>query len=118
LRFLNFSHPPITPTAPHRPTHLCIKIKNRVFPIYLLTYKFKICYSHSHPHTHPVSIFLPTNTLGRYLPNPSYMVTPIYLVETPIDPQRSKTMRKKWNEGIACNLVLFIEAKFIRVRLK
>ncbi len=35
----------------------------------------------------PTPIFLPTNALGRYLSNPTYMVTPTYLVSIPIDPQ-------------------------------
>jgi hypothetical protein len=63
--------------------------------MYLLTYKFKMCYFYPHSPTHPPSIFLPINTLGRYLPNPTYMATPTYLVDTPIDPQQSKTMRKE-----------------------
>jgi len=54
-----------------------------------------MCYSHPHPPTHPPSIFLPINTLGRYLPNPTYMATPTCMVDTPIDPQQSKTMRKE-----------------------
>jgi cytochrome c2 len=49
----------------------------------LLTYKFKMCYSHPHPSTHPSTV-LPTNTLSRYLPNPTYMVTPTYMVATSI----------------------------------
>jgi hypothetical protein len=77
-----------------------------------------MCFSHPHPPTHPLSIFLPTNTLGRYLPNPTYTATLTYLVGTPIDPQWSKIIRKEYNEGIAWNLVLFIEAKLIRARLK
>jgi hypothetical protein len=47
------------------------------------------------------------------------MATPIYLIGIPIDPQRSKTIRKqKINKAIAWNMVLFTEAKLIRARLK
>ncbi len=57
-----------------------------------------MCYSHPHPSiylpTYP-STFLPTNSLGRYLPNPTYMATPTYLVATPIDPEPSKMMKKE-----------------------
>jgi hypothetical protein len=74
------THPPTTPPViPHQPIHLHVLIKNRIFLIYLLTYKFKMHYCHPHPPSHPPSIFLPTNILGRYLPNPTYMVTPTYM---------------------------------------
>ncbi len=63
-------------------------------PIYLPTYKFKMCYSHPHPPTRPTTD-LPTNTLRRYLPNPTYMATPTYMVAIAIDPQLSITMRKE-----------------------
>ncbi len=75
----------LPPTVPHRSTHLYIWIKSRLFPIYLLTYKFKMCYSHLDPPTHPPTD-LPTNTLSRYLPNPTYMATPTYMVATAIEP--------------------------------
>jgi len=45
-----------------------------------------MCYFHPYPPNHP--------TLGRYLPNPTYMAKPTYLVVIPIDPQQSKTTRK------------------------
>jgi hypothetical protein len=41
------------------------------------------------------STFLPTNTLHRYLPNPTYMVTPTYPVAIPINPQWWTTMKKE-----------------------
>jgi hypothetical protein len=82
------------PTVPYRPTHLYIWIKSRVFPIYLLTYKFKMWYSHPHPPT-CLTTDLPINILSRYLPNPTYMATPTYTVPTAIDPQWSTTMRKE-----------------------
>jgi hypothetical protein len=41
------------------------------------------------------STFLPTNTLSRYLPNPTYMATPTYMVAIPIDPQQSTMIRKE-----------------------
>jgi hypothetical protein len=63
-------------------------------PTNLLAYKVKMCYSHPHPPTCP-SIVLPTNTLSRYLPNPTYMATPTYMVAIPIDPQQSTMMRKE-----------------------
>jgi hypothetical protein len=88
--FWNF--PP--PTIPHQPTHLYIWIKSWLFPIYLLAYKFKMCYFHPHPPTRP-TMDLPTNTLNRYLPNPGYMATPTYMVATPIDPQWLTTMKKE-----------------------
>jgi hypothetical protein len=53
-----------------------------------------MCYSHPHPSTHPTTN-LPTNTLSRYLPNPTYITTPIYMVATTIDPKQSTTMRKE-----------------------
>jgi hypothetical protein len=53
------------------------------------------------------STFLPTNTLSRYLPNPTYMATPTYVVATPIVFQLSTTMKKDQNEGIAWSLILF-----------
>jgi hypothetical protein len=50
----------------------------------------------SSPPTYPLpSVYLPTNILGRYLPNPTYMATHTYLVGTPIDLQWSKMMRKE-----------------------
>jgi hypothetical protein len=87
--FLGFeffaTHRPTTPpTVPHRPTHLYIWIKSRLFPIYLLTYKFKMCYFH-----------LPwTYILNRYLPNPTYMATPT-LVAIAIDPNG----RQQWGNN-------------------
>jgi hypothetical protein len=55
------------------------------FLTHLLTYKFKMCYSHPHPPTCP-SIILPTNALSKYLPNLTYMATPTYMVAIAIDP--------------------------------
>jgi hypothetical protein len=78
----------------HRPTHLYIWIKSRLFPIYLLTHKFQMCYFHPHPPTRPTTD-VPTNTLNRYLWNPTYMATPTYMVATVLDPQWSTTMRKE-----------------------
>jgi hypothetical protein len=69
-------------------------------PTDLLTYQVKMCYSHPRPPTCP-SIVLPTNTLSRYLPNPTYMATPTYMVAIPIDPQQSTMMRKEQNESNA-----------------
>jgi hypothetical protein len=66
----------------------------RLFPIYILTYEFKMCYSHPHPPTCPTTN-LPTYTLSRYLPNPTYMATPTYMVASTIDLQQSTTMRKE-----------------------
>jgi hypothetical protein len=66
------THPRTNPYCP--PTNLLtyiIKLKANSPPIYLLTYKFKMCYFHPHPPTQPPSIYLPTNILGRYLPNPT-----------------------------------------------
>jgi hypothetical protein len=40
------------------------------------------------------STFLPTNTLRRYLPNPTYMATPTYMVATPINLEWLTTMKK------------------------
>ncbi len=84
--FWNFSHPPNYyphyPPPTYSPIYL---IKSRLFPIYLLTYKFKMCYSHPHPPTHPITD-LPTNTLSMYLSNPAYMVIPTYMVAIAIDP--------------------------------
>jgi hypothetical protein len=82
------------PTVPHRPTHLYIWSKSRLFPIYPLAYKFKMSYFHPHPPIHP-TIDLPTNTLNRYLPNPTYMATPTCMIATTIDPQQSTIMRKE-----------------------
>jgi len=62
--------------------------------MYLLIYKLKMCYSHPHPPTH-LSTILPTNTLSKYLPNPTYMTTPNYMVVIAIYPQQSTTMRKE-----------------------
>jgi len=84
----------LPPAVPHQPTHLYIWIKSRLFPIYLLTYKFKMCYSHPHPPTHPTTDLL-TNTLSRYLPNLTYMATPTFMVASAIDPQWSTTMIKE-----------------------
>jgi hypothetical protein len=75
---------------------------------HLLTYKFKLKVDSSHLPTHlyisnvllsspptysPLtylstcpSTFLPINTLSKYLPDLAYMVTPTYMVATPIDP--------------------------------
>ncbi len=94
--FWNFSHPP-TYYPPLAPTHLLtyiFELRVDSSPIYLVTYKFKMCYSHPHPSTHPTTN-LPTNTLSRYLPNPTYITTPIYMVATTIDPKQSTTMRKE-----------------------
>jgi hypothetical protein len=57
------------PTHLLPPTHIYIKIKSRLFLIYLLTYKFKMCYSHLH--------HLPILHLFIYLPalSPSYLPT-------------------------------------------
>ncbi len=38
---------------------------------------------------------LPTKTLNRYLPNPTYMATPIYIIAIAINPQWSTMMRKE-----------------------
>jgi hypothetical protein len=43
---------------------------------------------------HPITD-LPTNTLSKYLPNPTYMTAPTYMVAIAIDPYRSTTMRKE-----------------------
>jgi hypothetical protein len=48
----------LPPTVPHCPTHLYIQIKSRLFPIYLLTYKFKMLLSS--PPTHLPPTYLPT----------------------------------------------------------
>jgi hypothetical protein len=90
--------PPLSPT---NPLTYIFKLKGRLFPIYLPTYKLKMCYSHPHPPTHPPSIYLPIYILGRYLQNATYMVTPTYHPgwhsnrPSPIDPQRLKTMKKE-----------------------
>jgi hypothetical protein len=65
--FWNFSRPPTYPTPPPP-------------SIYLPT-----CHS----------TFLPINTLNRYLPNPTYMATPTYIVATPIELQQLTMMRKE-----------------------
>jgi hypothetical protein len=57
-----------------------------------------MCYSYPHPSIYLLPCpftFLPTNILGKYLPNPTYMVTPTYLVAIPTDPKQPKTMRTK-----------------------
>jgi len=51
-------------------------------------------YFHPHPPTHPTTN-LPTNTLSKYLSNPTYMATTTYMVATIIDPQQSTTMKKE-----------------------
>jgi hypothetical protein len=66
--------------------HLYIWIKNRLFPIYLLTCKFKMRYFHPHPHTHPTTD-LPTK--------PTYTATPTYMIANAIDPQWLTTLRKE-----------------------
>jgi hypothetical protein len=73
------THPPTTPHC-LPPTYS---------PIYL-NWKWTLPHLPTRPTTN-----LPTNTLSRYLPNPTYLVTPTYMVATTIDPQRSKTMRKE-----------------------
>jgi hypothetical protein len=93
LKLFSPTHP-LPPTIPHQPTHLYIWIKSRLFPVYLLTYKFKMCYFHPHPPTHPTTN-LHTNTLNILLPNPTYMATPTYMVAIAIHPQWLTTMRKK-----------------------
>jgi hypothetical protein len=45
-------------------------------------------------HAFPPS-YLPTNTLGRYLSNLTYMATPTYLVASPIDPNGWKRWKNK-----------------------
>jgi hypothetical protein len=53
--FFNFLAFETFPTHLLSPTDLLtyiFKLKSRFFPIYLLTYKFKMCYSHPHPPTH------------------------------------------------------------------
>jgi hypothetical protein len=106
LYFLPASHPvsfsssfetfptrtPTTPPVPHRPTHLYIWIKSRLFLIYLFTYKFKMCYSHPHPPTCP-TIDLPTNTLNRYLPNPTCMATPTYMESSLYSKRKNTTIK-------------------------
>ncbi len=75
------------------PTHLLSPTYPPLSPTYLLTYTLKMCYSHPHHVlTHP-SIYLPahpftfvrTSPLGKYLPDPTYMAAPPYLVATPTD---------------------------------
>jgi hypothetical protein len=85
--FWNFFHPPDLLTY-------LFQLKVDSSPIYLLTYKFKMCYPHPHSTTHPQSIYLSTNTLSRYLPIPNYMATPTYLVGTLTNSQQLKMMRK------------------------
>jgi hypothetical protein len=68
-----------------------------------------MCYSHPHPPSHPPSIFLPTNILGRYLPNPAYMATPTYLVGTPIDPPMVKNDQERIKWKYCMEFVLFFE---------
>jgi hypothetical protein len=61
-------------------------------------------YSHLHPPTPPPiqsiyiptcpSTFLLTNILSRYLPNPTYMATPTYVVASPIDPNNWQRWKK------------------------
>ncbi len=73
----------------------------------------------SSPPTYPPpSIYLPTNTLGRYLPNPTYMATPTYLVGIPIDPPTIKNdeERIKWRYCMEFGLVHW--SKLIKARLK
>ncbi len=72
-----------------------------------------MCYSHPHLPTHPSTYLLncpctllPTSPLGRYILNPTYMVGPTYLVNTPI----YLTISKK-DEGIAWNSNLFTQGK-------
>jgi len=70
---------PLPPTVPHRPTPQYIWITSRLFLIYLLTYKFKMCYSHPHPPTRPSTV-LPTNTLSRcYQTPPTWLHLPTWL---------------------------------------
>jgi len=80
-----FSHPPT-----YSPIYL---IESRLLLIYQVTDKFKMWYSHPHPPTHP-STFLPTNTLSRYLPNPTYMTALTCMIATPLNPQWAIMMRK------------------------
>ncbi len=105
--FWNFSHPP-TYYPP-------------LFPTDLLTYIFKLKV-YSSPSTYspinfkcatlipthlptPHLFFLPTNTIGRYLPNPTYLTKPTYLVGTPIDSQRSGKNKMKVLHGtLSCSL--------------
>ncbi len=69
----------LPPTVPHRPTPQYIWITSRLFLIYLLTYKFKMCYSHPHPPTRPSTV-LPTNTLSRcYQTPPTWLHLPTWL---------------------------------------
>jgi hypothetical protein len=84
----------LPPIVPYWLTHLYIWIKSRLFPIYLLTYKFKMWYNHPHPPTRH-NIDLPTNTLHRYPLNPTYMATPTYMVAIVINPQQSIMMKKE-----------------------
>jgi len=70
-------------------------MKSKFFPIYLLTYEFKMCYFDSHPPSHPPSICIPTNTLSRYLQNPTYMATPTDLISTLIDPLMVKNNQER-----------------------
>jgi hypothetical protein len=95
--FWNFSCPPThyPPLSPSNLLAYIFKLKVDSSPIFLLTCKLKMCYSHPHPPTHP-TIDLPTNTLSRYLlPNPTYMAAPTYMVAIAIDPQWLTTMRKE-----------------------
>jgi hypothetical protein len=50
------------------------------------------CFGHE-PKVKVATILL-TNTLNRYLPNPTYMATPTYMVATTIDPKKLTMMRK------------------------
>jgi len=53
-----------------------------------------MCYSHPHLPTCPTTD-LSTNTLNMYLPNPTYMATPTYMVAIGIDPRQSTTVKKE-----------------------
>jgi hypothetical protein len=56
----------------------------------------------SSPLTYPLPIYLPTcpstflltSLLGRYLPSPTYLVAPTYMIVTPIDPTIAKNDEK------------------------
>jgi len=90
------THPPIAPTTiPSDLFTYIFKLKVDSSPFTYSPINFK-CFTFISTHLpNPLSIYLPTNTLSRYVPNPTYMVTPTYMVATPIDPQWLTTMRKE-----------------------
>jgi hypothetical protein len=115
----NFSHPPTyyPPLSPFDLFTYIFKLKVNSSPSTYSPINLKcVTLISTHLPTPPSmylptcpSNFLPTNTLSRYLPNPTYMVTPTYMVATLMDPQWLTMMRKEKNEGITWRLVLFTQ---------